>query len=95
MARSINPLKDPKMKPTTHIDAAAIARVRLRCNGCGMEVVIPVGISNVPTSCFNCNQPLPGIQVGELLQHLNWLKTAAANPRHGFDAAIEADSNDD
>lgn len=86
--------KETAVKQTTHIDAASIQRVRLRCQHCRVEIVLPLDIKQVPGKCFNCHHELPGSDTLELIKKLHWLQEAAKDPHFNFDAAIEADSDD-
>ena len=84
--------KEAAVKQTTHIDAASIKRLRLRCQHCRVEIVLPLDIKQVPCKCFNCHHHLPGEDTLELIKKLRWLQEAAKDKHFNFDAAIEADS---
>lgn len=84
--------KETAVKQTTHIDAASIQRLRLRCQHCRVEIVLPLDIKQVPGKCFNCHHELPGEDTLELIKKLRWLQEAAKDRNFNFDAAIEADS---
>ena len=84
--------KETTVKQTTHIDAASIQRLRLRCQHCRVEIVLPLDVKQVPGKCFNCQHELPSVDTIDLIKRLRWLQEAAKNPLFNFDAAIEADN---